>query len=104
MHLWLFWVAGGGMHAPVQTAHKLTMPICHAVKKHPILLLWSVFHKGDIVTGFNAENSKELQFLPRHPEAAQAADPAELLGDVQLCQLMGFALVMRVSLQAATRQ
>lgn len=85
-------------------APALTMPVCHAVKEHPILFLWSVFHKGDVVAGLDAEHSKQLHFFSRDPQAAQMVPLAELLGGVKLGQLVRFPLVMRVSLQTDTRE
>lgn len=87
-----------------RAAHILTVPICHAVKKDPVLFRGSVFDKGDIVAGLNAQNRKEFQLLPGHSDAANLASLAKLRRDVQLGQPMRLALVVGVSLQTDPRE
>lgn len=42
----------------------LTTSVCHAVKKKPRVWTRTVFDKGHVVAGFNAEHSKQLNFVP----------------------------------------
>lgn len=44
----------------------LTASVCHAVKEEPRVRVRAIFDKGHVVTGLNAEHSKELHRVSGH--------------------------------------
>lgn len=81
----------------------LTVPVSHAVEEHPVLFLWSILHKGDVVTCLYAEHCEKLHLLPRDSWAAHVASALKLLRDMQFCRPVRFAQVVRMSLGADNR-
>lgn len=77
----------------------LTVPVGHAVKKHPVLVLGAVFNEGDVVTGLDAEHGEELHLLPGDPLASLGAPALKLLRDVQPGGFVGSAAVVGVNLR-----
>lgn len=75
------------------------MPVSHAVEEHPVFVLGAVFHKGDVMTGLNAEHCKELHLLTRDLLAAPGAPAVKLFWDVQPSWLVRFASVVGVNLR-----
>lgn len=79
------------------------MPVSHAVKEHPVFVLRAVFHKGDIMTGLDAEHCEELHLLTRDLLAAPGAPALKLFWDVQPSWLVRFASVVGVNLRRDDR-
>lgn len=74
-----------------------TITVSHAVEEEPGRIGAAVLDEGHIVTGFDAEHSKQL-----HPLAGKRALTSrtvlELLGDGQFAVSMGFPLRVKVNL------
>ena len=75
------------------------MPVSHAVEEHPVFVLRAIFHKGDIMTGLDAEHCEELHLLTRDLLAAPRAPTVKLFWDAQPSWLVHFASVVGVNLR-----
>lgn len=79
------------------------MPVSHAVEEHPVFVLRAVFHKRDVMTGFDAEHGKKLHLLARDLLAAPRAPAVKLFWNVQPVWLVRFASVVGVNLRRDDR-
>ena len=73
------------------------MPVSHAVKENPVMVVGSVFNEGDIVAGLDAEHGKQLQLVPGQDLRRDAS--REALWHVQLGGSMRTPLGVSVHLE-----
>lgn len=57
---------GAELHLRDVEAVSLTLSVGHAVEEEPVVPFWSEPDEGDVVTGLDAEDGEQLQFVSAH--------------------------------------